>query len=524
MRESRALVGAAGLVAALTLASRLMGLGRKLAQSWALSDGPVATAYDTANTVPNVLFEVAAGGALAGAIIPLLSRYLANGRTRDADQMASALVTWISAVGIPLSVIVVIAAGPIVSVLLPDADPGIRALAATLLRIFAVQVPLYGLSVVATGILHSHGHFVLPALSPLMSSIAVTFAFVGYSTFVNPFADPGSLSWSAIALLGWGTTAGVILFSLPQLILASRYATLRPTFTFPAGAGRQTAKLSLAGLGALLAQQIAIVAIMVTANGLGGVGTYAAFNYAYAIFMVPYAVLAVPIATVVFPQISAATGKRMHTLTAQSTRLVFAMGMVSAALLFVLADPAKIVIDMGRDITGLDTAMRAMSLGLVGFSLLYHGARVLYARGAALRVIASNSLAWGAVVVGLFIALASGVEGRVPTLAAIGLAMSAGLTIGGIAVLAMIRADQGKRATQGIARLGIVLAPALFLAGAGALWLVNQILEWGVGSMLSAFVAAAVGAVVLLAVAAACIALADRQALSSLAKSDSVNE
>ena len=79
MKASRALVGAAGLVAVLTLVSRLMGLVRKIAQSWALSDGPVATAYDTANTVPNVLFEVAAGGALAGAIIPLLSRYLSQG-------------------------------------------------------------------------------------------------------------------------------------------------------------------------------------------------------------------------------------------------------------------------------------------------------------------------------------------------------------------------------------------------------------------------------------------------------------
>lgn len=524
MRASRALAGAAGLVAALTLASRLMGLVRKLAQSWALSDGPVATAYDTANTVPNVLFEVAAGGALAGAIIPLLSRYLARGKTREADQTASALLTWIGVVGVPIAVIVAIAAGPIVSLLLPDSDPTIVALAATLLRIFAIQVPLYGLSVVTTGVLQSHGHFVLPALSPLLSSVAVTAAFLGYSAMADPFANPEAVSWGAVALLGWGTTAGVALFSLPQLILASRYARLRPTLTFPPGAGRHTVRLGLAGLAALIAQQIAIIAIMVTANGLGDVGTYAAFNYAYAMFMVPYAVLAVPIATVVFPQISAAVGDRLQTLTARSTRLVFAMGMVSAALLFVLAEPAKIVLEMGRDIAGLDTAMRAMALGLVGFSLLYHGARVLYAQDAPGRVVASNSLAWGVVVVALVIAYAMGVQGRTDTLSAIGIAMSAGLTIGALAVLVMIRGELGERATRGIARLGAILAPALAGAGAGTLWLVNRVLDVGHGSLLSAFAAAALGGLILVGTAAACIYGADRRALSSLSTSDRVEE
>lgn len=524
MKASRALVGAAGLVAVLTLVSRLMGLVRKIAQSWALSDGPVATAYDTANTVPNVLFEVAAGGALAGAIIPLLSRYLSQGKTREADQTASALLTWISAIGIPLAAMVAIAAGPIVSFLLPDSDPAIRAVASTLLRIFAIQVPLYGLSVVATGVLQSHGHFVLPALSPLLSSLAVSAAFLGYSTIADPFADPSTLSWSALALLGWGTTAGVVLFSLPQLLLAGRYARLRPTMTFPPGAGRHTVRLGLAGLAALLAQQIAIIAIMVTANGLGDVGTYAAFNYSYAIFMVPYAVLAVPIATVVFPQISAATGERLQILTAQSTRLVFAMGMVSAALLFVLAEPAKIVLEMGRDITGIDTALRAMSLGLVGFSLLYHGARVLYAQNAPGRVIASNTLAWGGVVVGLIIAYTAGVEGRTQTLNAIGFTMSGGLTIGAVAVLAMIRSVVGSHAIRGIGRLGAILAPALAVAGAAALWLTNTILEAGSGTILSAILAAVVGALILLGTAALCIYVADRGALSSLSKSDSVGE
>ena len=168
--------------------------------------------------------------------------------------------------------------------------------------------------------------------------------------------------------------------------------------------------------------------------------------------------------------------------------------------------------------------MRAMALGLVGFSLLYHGARVLYAQDAAGRVVASNSLAWGVVVVALVIAYAMGVQGRTDTLSAIGIAMSAGLTIGALAVLVMIRGELGEPATRGIARLGAILAPALAVAGAGTLWLVNRVLDVGHGSLLSAFAAAALGGLILVGTAAACIYGADRRALSSLSTSDRVEE
>ncbi|QOQ38753.1 murein biosynthesis integral membrane protein MurJ [Trueperella pecoris] len=517
MRAARALVGATGLVAALTLASRLFGLARKLAQSWALSDSPIAVAYDTANTVPNVLFEVAAGGALAGAVIPLLSRMIAKGQARDAEQAASALMTWILAVGVPLAAVVAILAGPLTHALLPGLDAGVAMLAANLLRIFAIQIPLYGLSVVATGILHSHGRFLLPALSPLLSSVSVTAMFVVYSLISNPFDAPGSLSVSGMALLGWGTTAGVAVFALPQLAVASRYLRLRPTFAFPPGAGRTTARLGLAGLAALLAQQGAIIAIMVTANGLGDVGTYAAFNYAYAIFMVPYAVLAVPVATVTFPQISKASGEHLRQLVARSTAIVTAMGMSGAALLIVLAQPAKIVLDLGRDINGLDAALQAMSVGLVGFSLLYHGARVLYARGQARRVILANSLGWGSVIVGLAGAAVVGVGGRWGTLVGIGAAMSLGLSVGGGAMLVLIGRSLGREALRGIAKLALVLLPTLAASGAVAYVCVGLIL--GVSdSIAGAFAAAVVGAGVVVGSAVATIFLTDRQALASLTR------
>lgn len=518
MRTGRALASAAGLVAGLTLLSRVFGLVRKLAQSWALSDSPIATAYDTANTVPNVLFEVAAGGALAGAVIPILSRFLKVGDKRLAAQAAGALMTWILSVGMALALVVSVTASPIISVLLADAAPEMRNLAALLLRIFAAQIPLYGLSVVATGILHSHGHFFWPALSPLLSSVSVSAMFLWYSTWVEPFADPAALTLAEVALLGGGTTLGVVLFAIPQLLIASRFVRLRPTFTFPPGVGALTLRLGAAGLATLAAQQVAIIVIMIVANSAGDVGTYAAFNYAYAIFMVPYAVLAVPIATVTFPRISAATGQARTHVVAQSTRLVLAMGMVSAALLIVLASPAKIVLEVGRDIAGLETAMQAMAIGSVGMSLLYHGVRVLYGCGQARRVIAANSFGWGTVVGGLVVSALLGISGRISTLMAVGISISVGLSVGAVAVLVMMFRSLGPQSVAGIARTGVTLLPVLVAAGLAARFLVGWILDAGGSTILAAIGAAVVGGVVVIGAAGAALYAADRQAFASLSR------
>ncbi|MFC5370202.1 murein biosynthesis integral membrane protein MurJ [Arcanobacterium bovis] len=521
-------VGAAGIIAILTLLSRIAGLLRKLAQSWAMSDGAVASAYDTANTVPNVLFEVAAGGALAGAVIPLMSKFLARGDKEKLDQTASALISWLLLIGLPISLLVAIFSHQIVGLLFgSDSAPQIVNLASVLLAMFALQIPFYGLSVVFTGILQAHKRFILPALSPLLSSVVVIAVFLSYAKTVGFGTEPSELPWRSILLLGWGTTAGVLIFSLPQLIPVLKLVRLRFTLNFPPGVARHTMRLAGAGFGALVAQQIAIIAIMYTSNSQGNVGTYNAFNYAFSIFMVPYAVLAVPVATAVFPRISAAVENAsitkqnrdaLESLVSTSTRLVVALGMVAAVLLAVLAEPAKIVIDLGRDIEGLEVAMTAMSGALVGYSVLYHGARVLYGLDAGKRVITVNSLAWGTVCVVLLSGIVTDIHGRVPTLILIGAALTAGMCVGALLIVLAIRAELGPGATEHLMRTVLLLLTILAPVAIVTKLLTDWLLKIGGYSIASAFGTAVVVGVIVLAGGLAAIFLADRRALLSLRK------
>ncbi|MFT0848604.1 lipid II flippase MurJ [Actinomycetaceae bacterium L2_0104] len=524
-KAAASVAGAAGSIAILTLLSRLLGFVRTLVQNGALGDTLSGEAYSTSNTVPNVLFEVAAGGALAGAVIPLISGFLAKNMRLEASRTASALLTWIVAIGLPLAGVVVVTARPISEALLgPGTDPAEVALATSLLRMFALQIPLYGISLVCTGILQAHKRFVLPALAPMLSAVTVIGVFLVFWKLADGHQnDPAALSRAAIAWLGWGTTLGVVAFSLPQLVPVLRLVELRPTFRFPEGVARRAVKLMGAGLGGILAQQIQIIVIMVVANTNGsmgddGAGAYPIYTFANAIYMVPYAVFAVPIATAVFPRLSEAAAlpgrPGLAELTARSTRLVLEIGIVCAALLAVLAVPAKLVFDSLREATGLDVALVAMAPGLIGYSLIYHCSRVLYAVEASRAVVVVNVVAWLSVCAALGIQVQFGLAGRTETLVAIGVSVSIGMTIGAIGQLVAIRLSLGREATQGMTRGAVLVALATVVVGLAGYGMVHLVLDWLGRGLIGAAAAVLVGGIAVVGGGGAAIYFADRRALS----------
>ena len=78
----RGLVSVALGVAGLTLAARIVGFGRSLVFSKTVGDTCLGDVYNAANTLPNVLFEIVAGGVLAGVVVPVVARHVGAGRRR----------------------------------------------------------------------------------------------------------------------------------------------------------------------------------------------------------------------------------------------------------------------------------------------------------------------------------------------------------------------------------------------------------------------------------------------------------
>ncbi|GAA2728197.1 murein biosynthesis integral membrane protein MurJ [Cellulomonas aerilata] len=529
------LAGAAALIAVVTVLSRVLGFGRWLVQSGTVGYGSIGTAYASANTVPNVLFEVAAGGALAGALIPVIAGPLARGVRGDVDRIASAMLGWALVVLVPVAVLLALVADPLAGLLTGRGAGSVeRHLVADFLLVFAVQVPLYGVGVVLVGVLQAHRRFLWPALAPLLSSVVVIAAYVAFGALADgEIDDPSRVPAAALAWLAWGTTAGVAAMSLPLLLPLRRTGVrLRPTLRFPPGVAVRTRSLAFAGVGALLAQQAAVVTVLWLANRSGGTGTYLVFQYTQAVYVLPYAVLAVPLATSTFPRLAsrAATGDLdgYASMAAVTTRAVLVVAAVGAAALAAAAPAVgELFRAIGRGDPDLALAMGPaltwMAPGVLGFALLFHLSRALYALERGRPAVLATAAGWLLAVVASVV-LCSVVVRATPdgpaTLTALGAANTLGMTLAGVALLVAVRRAAGARALHGVPRTLLVLAVAGAVAAVAGRWLTDALAGAtgsGVAAALGSGAAGAVLAAVLVAVAVVAL---DRGAVRDLRHAD----
>ena len=469
----------AGQVGTFTLASRLLGFLRWVVQAATVGSGAMAGAYSSANQIPNVFYEVVVGGALAGTVVPLLAGAIAHGQREKVRETASGLLGITLALLVPLAVLMALFAEPLAQLLVTSdtrmgADKaaitywgGSHQLVVAFLRMFALQIPLYGLGVVLTGVLQAYNRFTWPALAPIFSSLVVMLTYGIYGALI----DAGHYA-QAVLTLGWGTTAGVAALSLPLLWPVHRLGLgLRARLRLPAGTFTQLRSLAGAGIAALIAQQISVLTVVAVARRYGSAGTIAIYQYTQAIYVLPYAVLAVPLATVVYPQLAARlaakhVSRETKDLIANSTALVTLAACVGSGALMLGAPLAQQVFGLITAVDYMGAALVAFAPGLVGYALIYQLTRVLYVLDAARSAALATCLGW-LVVAGASWMFSANAKGPA-VLVYLGAASSAGMSLAGVALALVLARRVGARALvpslKIVAVYLVVSAPALALA------------------------------------------------------------
>lgn len=469
----------AGQVGTFTLASRLLGFLRWVVQAATVGSGAMAGAYSSANQIPNVFYEVVVGGALAVTVVPLLAGAIAHGQREKVRETASGLLGLTLAVLVPLAVLMALFAEPLAQLLVTSDTRmggdkaaivywgGSHQLVVAFLRMFALQIPLYGLGVVLTGVLQAYNRFTWPALAPIFSSLVVMLTYGIYGALI----DAGHYA-QAVLTLGWGTTAGVAALSLPLLWPVHRLGLgLRARLRLPAGTFTQLRSLAGAGIAALIAQQISVLTVVAVARRYGSAGTIAIYQYTQAIYVLPYAVLAVPLATVVYPQLAARlaakhVSRETKDLIANSTALVTLAACVGAGALMLGAPVAQQVFGLITTVDYMGAALVAFAPGLVGYALIYQLTRVLYVLDAARSAALATCLGW-LVVAGASWMFSANAKGPA-VLVYLGAASSAGMSLAGVALALVLARRVGARALvpslKIVALYLVVSAPALALA------------------------------------------------------------
>jgi putative peptidoglycan lipid II flippase len=506
----RGVAGAAALIAVLTVLARLAGFGRTLVFTNAVGAASTGDTYLAANNVPNIVFEVVAGGALASLVVPMLAGGIATGDRDQVRRTASALLGWSLLVLTPLAVLLALCAEPVARLLLGAGDPAQVELAARFLVVFAPQVVLYGIGIVLTGVLQAHRRFAAPALAPLLSSVVVAGAYLTFAAIGGSRTAEG-LSTRAELVLSVGTTLGVAALSLCLVLPVRRLGLgLRPSLRFPVGAAPRVRRLAVAGVLTLTGQQLLAAVAIRLANAGAPDGTQVVYAAGLTVFLVPWAALAVPLATSAYPGLAerAETGDEagFRRALAPVVVLVVVASTVAAAVLVAVAGPMAGVFLAGQpaDVVGaLRDTVVAFAPGLPGYGLVAVLSRALYARGLWKAPTACVLGGWlVAVAADVVLAALLPAADRGAALAA---GHSTGVTVAGLALLAVVARVVGPAGLAGVARTGLPALLAAALAGAAGLAVAGAL---GADPVPGGDLLATIGAGVLAAAAALAVATA----------------
>jgi putative peptidoglycan lipid II flippase len=375
--EERTIARAAGVVMAGFVLSNLTGLAKWVLVSRAFGTSAQLDAFNAANRLPELLFSVMAGGALASAFVPTFTGLLTRKDRPGAWRLASAIANLVFLAMSAAAALAWLAAPWLVPhILAPGFAPEETSLTVSLLRILLLSAVIFGLSGLLMGILNAHQHFLLPALAP-------TFLWLGWIVGVLFFAPR-----TGIFGLAWGVVLGAAMHLVVQLpALRGRGGRYHLTLDLANPAVRQVGRLMAPRLVGQGVVQINFLVNVILASSMAE-GSLTSINYAFFIMLMPQAIIAQAIAIAALPTFSAqaASGAldRMRTSLAATLRGVFFLALPASLGLMLLRRPIVAMLFQHGAFDVQSTDLVAWPLlwfaaGLVGHSLVEIVARAFYA-------------------------------------------------------------------------------------------------------------------------------------------------
>jgi putative peptidoglycan lipid II flippase len=224
-KVSRSIAGIAGIVAAGTLISKIVGLVRQQSIAAAFGLGVVADAYQYAYVIPGFLLILLGGinGPFHSAIVSVLAKR----KQEEAAPLVETITTLIGGILLVLTVILILFSGNLIDLVAPGLNTlpqgaTVKAIAVQQLRIMAPMAILAGLIGIGFGTLNAANQFWLPSISPLFSSITV---IIGLGFLWLQLGNKVTAPENAIiggVVLAIGTLVGALLQWIVQIIAQAK--------------------------------------------------------------------------------------------------------------------------------------------------------------------------------------------------------------------------------------------------------------------------------------------------------------
>jgi len=363
------------LVAFLFTIDKLLALMRDAAIGHAFGASAALDAYYAAFELPDGLFTIIAGSAMATTLIPILSARITQGKQEEAWQLVSAVINLALLIVAGVSIVAAVFAPQVIHTVAPGFDAEQTALGARLMRLVLLQTLIFTASGILMGVLRAHQHFLLPAAAP----ICYTLGRIAGALLLAP-------RWGIFGL-AWGGLAGAVVYFLVLMPGLIRHrAQWWPILRHP------DLRSVLALMGPRVLGLGATYLNFVLPTFLGSrlpAGAISTYEYGWRLMQFPETIIGTALGITVFPTLAelANAGDRegLRRTASWALRLVLVFAVPAAVGLLVLGRPlTALFLQRGAfDATVTDRvygALRFFSLGLVAHSALEVVSRLFYAQ------------------------------------------------------------------------------------------------------------------------------------------------
>lgn len=383
--EGPSLGRASGSMMVATVVSKITGFARLLVMTWVLGLAAVDDAYNAANTLPNMIYELFVGGVLTTVFVPVLVRARKDDRD-GGEAYTQRLLTMATVALVVVTALAVVSSPLLVQVLVNDstgkADP---ALATALAYLLLPQILFYGLSALYSAVLNAKNVFAVTAWAPVLNNVVALATFGTYALLPGEATlNPARMDTSHLLVLGVGSTLGVAVQSfvlIPPLLRSGFRFRMRwgwdPRFT---EFGRLMAWT-------LVYTGLSMVGVVVVTNVATAHAGYTIYNVVWQLMHMPYAVIGYSLITAILPRMSRAAAEQRTSDVVDDLSLANRLCSVTmlplSALLTVLGTPialALFAVGAGKADAGqVGITLAVAAFGILPYAVTLIQFRVFYA-------------------------------------------------------------------------------------------------------------------------------------------------
>ncbi|KQX74136.1 MULTISPECIES: murein biosynthesis integral membrane protein MurJ [Aeromicrobium] len=396
----RSIARASAWMALGTIVSRITGFLRAGLLAVVIGTQLNGDLFDIANTIPNTLYILLAGGVFNVVLVPQLVRAMKNDDDGGTAYANRVITLGVLVLGIGTLVLMVLT--PVLLRIVFDGDlfeperAAQRDSAELLMLLCLPQVFFYGVFVLTGQVLNARGRFGPMMWAPIVNNVVACAVIVTYAVVFGTSNGVDGFTTTQGLVLGLGSTGAIALQALVLLPYLRRAGfRFRPRFDFRGVGLRHTARLAGWTLLFILVNQIAfiVVARLATSATIAGAADAqkaagsTVYSLGYLISQLPHGVITVSLATAVIPTLAALASDREYDRfrleLGRTVRIALVIVAPLAVALACLGQSAAAIAGglgaLGGSTLAIGHTIQAFSLATVAFTVHYLMLRGFYA-------------------------------------------------------------------------------------------------------------------------------------------------